>query len=222
MTPKYTQFNNRPFEVHKMVYDRIKSGSKVLDIGCASGYCGRELQKKGCKVWAIEKDKKAASLAKNYYEKVIIDDLDTINTLTLEKNSFDYILFLDVLEHLLHPEAVLNVCMSYLKNEGKIIISTPNIAHISIRLKLLIGRFKYEEKGILDHTHLHFYTKSTLKDLIEEAKLKLLEVDYSADFGQFPLFGRFLRKIDKKHQYFITRLMPNLLSPQFVAICQKK
>lgn len=219
---KYSEFNPIPYEVHSIVNKKIEENSKVLDIGCAAGYFAKELQKKNCKTWGVEMNREAAKVAEKYCEQVVVLDLEKEKKLPFKKGMFDYILFLDVLEHVRNSQGNLHYFSQFLKPDGKIVLSIPNIAHISMRLKLLLGNFDYEKKGIMDETHVHFYTRKTLQELIQKSGLYCTEIIYSSDFGQLPYAGRLLRKIPKVYQYLITRIIPTLLGVQFIAICTKR
>lgn len=217
---KYSELNTREFEVHMIVLNMILSNSKVLDIGCATGYLGKELIKKFCEVYGIEKDETMAKKASKYYKKVLIEDLENLKNLAQPKKYFDYVLLLDVMEHIMQRERLLKKIKSWLNSHGFLILSTPNIAHISIRLKLLLGNFKYTNSGILDETHVHFFTRKTLIDLLNKMGYEIQEIIPTADFGQIPIIGRFLRYLPKKLQFKITKLAPENLAPQFVIICK--
>jgi len=123
----------------------ITPSSTVLEIGCATGYIGKFLkEKRGCKMLAVEIDKEAAELAKPYYEKIIVGDIEDEKTLEqLPAKFFDYILCMNVLEHLKEPEKVLVNLKKFLKSDGYLIAGIPNVAHWSIRFKLLLGNFDY-------------------------------------------------------------------------------
>jgi len=221
MLLRYCDFNPAPFEAHMQVFKLINEGEKVLDIGCATGYFAEKLNEKKCKVVGIEMEPSAAKLAERFCQKVFIGDAMKISSFSIQKNYFDVILMLDVLEHFKDPEAILLSVKNYLKREGRLIISTPNVAHISVRVKIMAGKFDYQESGILDKSHLHFFTKKNLIKIIKEAGLGISEINYSADFGQIPVFGRILRRIPKKIQYRLTKLFSNLLAVQFIVICQR-
>ncbi|MBL7159895.1 class I SAM-dependent methyltransferase [Candidatus Microgenomates bacterium] len=216
---KYTSYNKNLFEAHMMVFGLIEQKKTVLDIGCATGYFAKELKKKNCMTYGVEIDKIAAKRAMNFCEKVFVVDIKKISKLNAPREFFDYILFLDVLEHLENPLQALNDAKKFLKKDGKFILSVPNIAHISVRTRLFLGRFHYSNSGILDRDHLRFFTKKTFIELITSADLKILQLDYPADFGQIPVFGRFLKKLNKKWQYLITKLLNPLLAGQFIAVC---
>lgn len=217
---KYTEFNQRPFEAHRMVFDLIETGSYVLDLGCATGYFAKELQKKACKVVGVDVEKSALKIAKQYCDKVIESDFEKINEVPIPKKSFDYILLLDVLEHLKKGEELLASIHQYLKPGGQLILSTPNIAHLSVRFNLLCGNFDYADLGIMDRTHVHFYTKKTLVDVLIKTNWSIKLLTQTADFGQVPILGRWVRIIPKRIQFQITNLLPTSLGIQWIVKCE--
>src|SRR5262249_39702773 len=87
---------------------------------------------------------------------------------------FDKILLMDVLEHLPHPERVLEACRELLTPQGTVLVSVPNVANITVRLALLFGRFNYTERGILDRTHLRFYTRRTARRFLESCGFRVV------------------------------------------------
>ena len=98
------------------------------------------------------------------------------------RDKFGVIVFSDVLEYLAHPEDVLQFFVSnYLKEHGRVIISLPNVAHVSVRLGLLLGNFTYTDAGILDRTHLHLYTLKTARELIASCGLRVEKEKFSSD-----------------------------------------
>ncbi|MCL4338977.1 class I SAM-dependent methyltransferase [Patescibacteria group bacterium] len=218
MKLKYNHFNIVPFETHMLVYDKIKTGSKVLDAGCASGYFARELKKKNCKVWGIDSDKNAIRQAKRYCVDTFAADVETLSSIPF-RQKYDYILLLDVIEHLKNPNHILQTAKKYLNTKGEIIISTPNIAFLSSRLSHFAGKFEYRDTGIMDNNHIHFYTKKSLIDLIKRNGLKLKTFDTASGFSQISWFGHYLNHIPKIWQYKITRLFDTLLAYQFIAFC---
>lgn len=218
---KYTEFNNWPYESHRIVYDLIQPNTSIFDLGCATGYFGKELKKKNCVTVGVEQDASAATIAKKYLQNVFILDLEQPEKMVFPNNKFDYILMLDVLEHLRNRVDLLSKISRWLKPEGRLIISTPNITHISIRLKLLFGDFSYTEMGILDHTHVHFFTRKTLEEELNKSGWRVDQWFVSSDFGQIPFLGRILRRVPKYFQHLITDLSPSLLGVQWIVICQK-
>jgi SAM-dependent methyltransferase len=147
---------------------------RILDVGCAAGYLGKILRERGHYLVGIEGDAAAAKNARVYYDGFHLADLE--NFVFPYPGEFDYILFADILEHLRDPAAVLRSSLTSLKATGKIIISVPNVANWVIRLGLLFGKFDAADRGILDRTHLHFFTLRTLEKMISEASCRVLEV----------------------------------------------
>ena len=161
---------------HASTLDMVGYNKRVLEVGCATGYFTKALSDRGCQVVGIELDPEAAAIAEKWAERVVIGNLDA-GTLwsELEREQFDAITFGDVLEHLRDPLATLRAAVRTLKPSGIVAISVPNIAHGDVRMTLLNGDFPYSDKGLLDRTHVHFFTKRALDEMIKEAGLVLVE-----------------------------------------------
>lgn len=143
---------------------------RVLEAGPATGYVTEALRARGCQVTAIEKDPAAAELAARFCERMVIADIEALDIAsTFAGDQFDVVMFGDVLEHLVDPKTVLEKVRPLLREGGYVVASIPNIAHASVRVMLLDGKFAYTEKGLLDHTHLRFFTKSRIEALFQEA-----------------------------------------------------
>ncbi len=148
----------------------VGENKRVIDFGCATGYFARLLSSKGCQVTGIEINAKAAKIAEEYCEEVIVADLDFVNLRDiLSGKTFDVAVFGDILEHLRNPWRILEETRQILQPGGYVIASIPNIAHGAIRLALLQGKFEYTELGILDNTHLRFFTRQTVRELFERS-----------------------------------------------------
>jgi SAM-dependent methyltransferase len=143
----------------------------VLEFGCATGYMTEVLKDRlGCTVVGIEIDPGAAALAEEHAERVIVGDAEKIDyAAELAGEEFDVVIFADVLEHLKEPADVLRRVRPFIAEDGVVIASIPNIAHASVRLALLGGEFRYREWGLLDDTHLRFFTRASIQDLFEES-----------------------------------------------------
>jgi 2-polyprenyl-3-methyl-5-hydroxy-6-metoxy-1,4-benzoquinol methylase len=166
---KYTRFNDEPGSAHMLVVDLVPEGARVLEFGCATGYMSEFLKtRKGCTVTGIEISPEAGELAKEHCERVIIGDAEELDyDELLGGERFDAILFVDVLEHLKEPAELLRRIRPFLSDEGAVIASLPNVAHGSVRLALLAGEFRYRRTGLLDDTHLRFFTRAGIHDLFE-------------------------------------------------------
>jgi O-antigen biosynthesis protein len=162
----------------KKILSLIENNKRVVDFGCATGYLAKLLHRKGCTVTGVEINPDAAKIAEKYCQKVIIVDLDFVSvTKILAKEEFDVAVFGDVLEHLRNPWKVLKETQQILKKDGFVVASIPNIAHGAIRLALLQGQFEYNEYGILDNTHLRFFTRKTINNLFEKSGYTIEVID---------------------------------------------
>lgn len=150
-----------------------KQARRVLDIGCGTGELGRSLKKRGCYVIGIELNSKIVSLARANLDQVIEGDIEKIE-LPFEKGAFDCIILADILEHLIDPWHLLLKLRYYLSENGFLICSIPNVRHYSVIKDLILGKWEYEEEGLLDKTHLRFFTLSSIKKMIEDSGYKIL------------------------------------------------
>lgn len=192
---------------------------RILDVGTASGYLGKAWRSSGHYVAGIEFDAATAEKARPYYDAFQAD----VETFTFPyRREFDYIVFADVLEHLRDPAAVLRRCIPALKDSGKIIISIPNIANWMIRLSLLCGRFDYMDRGILDRTHLRFFTLRSLKQLMKEASCEILDAIPTPVPVQLVLpstRSKFFAPFHEAH-YALTSFWKTLFAYQFVILAE--
>jgi 2-polyprenyl-3-methyl-5-hydroxy-6-metoxy-1,4-benzoquinol methylase len=167
---KYTAFQSDPASTHSKIVSLVPPATRVLEFGCATGYMSKVLKDRlGCTVVGVEIDPEAAALAEQHTERVIVGDAEKIDyAAELAGEEFDVVLFADVLEHLKEPAEVLRRVRPFVAENGVVVASIPNIAHASVRLALLGGEFRYREWGLLDDTHLRFFTRASIQDLFEE------------------------------------------------------
>jgi 2-polyprenyl-3-methyl-5-hydroxy-6-metoxy-1,4-benzoquinol methylase len=159
-----------PNSSHSLALAMVGYNQKVLELGCAGGHVTRALNKQACRVTGIEIDPESAMRASAFAEDVLTADLCDLSWADkLEPQQFDVVLAGDVLEHLTDPLRVLRACRGVLKPDGRLVVSLPNIAHADARLALLQGRFEYRPWGLLDDSHLRFYTKETADQLLRDA-----------------------------------------------------
>lgn len=149
---------------------------KVLDVGCAEGFLGEALKKqaRASEVIGIEIFTDAAAKAKSRLDKVISGDLESMDFTRegLEERTFDYIICGDVLEHLRNPWKELERLVALLKASGRVIVSIPNVRHWRVVFPLLFrGTWRYGAHGILDRTHLRFFTRKSAFQLLESVGL---------------------------------------------------
>lgn len=139
----------------------------ILDIGCAQGNLGYAIkQQYGSKVFGIEAFSSAAEKAKAKLDEVYVGDIESFE-FPFSEEMFDHIIFGDVLEHLYDPWGALSKVKPYLKKNGTVISSIPNIGHISVLTELLMGKWTYRDSGLLDKTHLRFFTLSEITKMFE-------------------------------------------------------
>lgn len=162
---------------HALMLELVGSSRSVLDVGCASGYLAEALGKQGCQVSGVEYDAIEAEKARPFLADLVVADLNQVDLGgKFPDVTFDTIVFGDVLEHLLEPASVLNSSLSLLKPDGTVVISIPNVAHGAVRLTLLQGRWDYRPTGLLDRTHIRFFTLETLLAMLRTAGLVVTDL----------------------------------------------
>lgn len=136
---------------------------RVLEVGTSTGYISKILKNRGNRVIGIEIDKEAGEIAKQYCESMIVGNVEELNLDEyIEPSSIDVIVLGDILEHLRRPEILLKKMNRYLIPNGYLVVSLPNICHGDILLNLLNGSFCYTSVGLLDETHIHFFTRKSI------------------------------------------------------------
>lgn len=147
---------------------------KVLEIGCACGgtLLGIKNKYRNAELYGIELNPNSAAIA-SLFATVSASNIE--KEMDFEEEFFDYIIFPDVLEHLVEPWLVLANMKKYLKPNGKVLSSIPNIMHHSVIRGLLNGRWEYEDAGLLDRTHLRFFTAFEIKKMFENAGYQKIE-----------------------------------------------
>lgn len=245
--PLMTSQNSEWYEVEETNYaikQAIGLPRSILDVGCGAGLLSSIAKQRGAYVIGIERNPIARELAQKRLDEVLDADITQEKTIELLKGrTFDLIIFADVLEHIVDPLATLKSFASLLNPGGRILISVPNIAAWTIRWKLLSGRFRYENSGILDKTHLRFFDEQGARDLIVNAGLELLSTDsnpmlvrslrdhlkslVSVSSPQEPVlldeqplyrwYTKYIRPLEGK----LASLRPNLLAFQHILIARK-
>jgi SAM-dependent methyltransferase len=149
----------------------------VLDIGCGAGGLGRGLRARGstARLIGVEPDPALAAHAEAHYDAVHRIDIEG-QAPPLEPSSLDVLVYGDVLEHLRDPWAVLKRDAALLAPGGTLLVCVPNLEHWSFAARLLTGRWRYEEMGLFDRTHLRWFTRGAMQEAIEAAGLRPVEV----------------------------------------------
>lgn len=165
---------------HHIVLSLIGAGEgrRVLDIGCARGHLLEEMVNMGWIAKGIDID--AADVAACTARGLDAVEFDLTAGLPASLGLFDLVILADVIEHPPDPLHVLRSIRSLLNPESKIVVSVPNVAHLSVRVQLLFGRFRYATRGILDRTHLRFFTRRTFMSLMTDSDFRINHITASA------------------------------------------
>jgi 2-polyprenyl-3-methyl-5-hydroxy-6-metoxy-1,4-benzoquinol methylase len=205
----YVTVNPRPHGGHEKLLAQFDGGGRVLDVGCSSGYLSERLVQRGSTVVGIELDEHAAAQAERFCESVVTGDVEEME-LPFEPASFDVVMCADLIEHLRDPGAFLARVRPLLRPGGRLVLTTPNVANWTIRLSLLLGRFDYTERGILDRTHTHLFTRRSLIRCLEGAGYRVESFDFTV-----PVPGIGTPRVEAV-AHAIGRLRPSLFAFQFV------
>jgi 2-polyprenyl-3-methyl-5-hydroxy-6-metoxy-1,4-benzoquinol methylase len=165
------RYTSEVSEYRLPILARVPEGANVLDVGPWTGAQGRHLmQHGGATVDGVEPDAEAAAVAAADYRELIVGPIDDGEVQAqLAGRDYDAILFLDVLEHLHDPAAVLRAARGWLAPGGSVLCSLPNVAHWRVRLALARGRFDYADNGLMDRTHLRWFTRDSARELVAGA-----------------------------------------------------
>jgi methionine biosynthesis protein MetW len=198
--------------INEYIFSKVPKETKVLDIGCNAGKLGYELIKqKKCEVYGLDYSAEVISEASKKLTRAIVFDLESGLT-PFADDHFDVIILGDILEHLKWPNILLANISKLLTADGFILASLPNVANIKNRLRLLFGNWDYTKDGILDITHLRFFTKKTIIEMFEE-HYKVAEVDITPGI-QVTNSNNF--------NYKISKIYPTLFAKQFIIKATKK
>ena len=223
------------YSSHDLFSRLVGSEHRVLDIGCGHGFLAATLshqnQVTGIDILVAPQNIEAfqyyiqADLQKGLseaWERLGYSQNGVQSILPEEK--FDTVLLPDILEHLYHPEKLLKDCQQILDHHGRLIVSVPNVANITVRLSLLFGSWNYTERGILDRTHYRFYTRKTIRKLLEENGYQVIKemmtvMPIELVLGLHPqnkliiLLNRILA--------FCTHFLPGLLGYQCIVVARR-
>ncbi len=168
---------------HTLCLERVTGGAKVLDLGCAGGYMGAELsRKRNCSVTGAD----VFPVVEPGLDRFLLHDLNS-GPPSVDWNSYDYVIMLDVIEHLTQPEAFLEALRQALATNprGEVMISTANVGFFVIRAMMLLGQFNYGKRGILDLTHTRLFTFASFRRAVTQSGFVILETRGVP--GPFPL-----------------------------------
>jgi predicted TPR repeat methyltransferase len=208
-----------PASSHDVLRRRIRAlppGRRLLDLGAAGGHLGRAVRDRCAFLAGVEPDPGVPDSAREGY-----DDWRSTDALSAGPwaGPFDTVVCADVLEHLPEPERLLERIAGWLSPGGILLVSLPNVANVTVRAALLAGRFPYGDRGILDRTHLRFFTRSTGRELLERGGFRVTAVEATAMPYELalPALGRPPWSFAVRgFAGTSARLLPTLLGYQFV------
>ncbi|MCZ6465313.1 MAG: bifunctional glycosyltransferase/class I SAM-dependent methyltransferase [Proteobacteria bacterium] len=217
VTEKYV-YRTTPDASHQKILSLIeKDRQHILDLGCGAGYLAEALQVRGNTV--VGADARKVPGVEERMSQFLHVDLDR-EPIPWTGPPFQYMVMADVLEHLAEPELLLAECRKHLAEDGHLIVSVPNVAHWSVRLPLLFGRFQYTARGILDRSHLRFYTLSSIRAELERAGFEVQRVETTVPpLAELLPEGRltgFAGRLLTRLQILGNRMLPQLFSYQIV------
>ena len=197
-------------------------GGTLMDLGAAGGELGSALREHFGRTIGFEYNVDCVGQLCGRFDQVVITDLETVHALP---SNADAIVLADVLEHLRNPGAALQLVRRALRDDGRLFISVPNIANITVRLGLLFGIFEYRDRGILDETHLRFYTKRTIRRQVESAGFRILEMGGSSVPIRL-IVGSWtpepILRIGETLLTWLTRVWRGLFAYQIILVAEKK
>lgn len=211
-----------PYSSHSVILSRLGEGRgrRALDVGAADGFLSERLTEMGWRVTAIERDPAQVARASARCEQALAVDLE--HDRPMLPGQYDAMVYGDVVEHLSNPLRVMRDLNRYLAPGAVVIVSVPNVAHLWVRLSLLVGRFQYSDRGILDRTHLCFFTRRTFREFLAAARLAVRELCVTPVPLPVVVPPRFHgAALTAVHALSAgaARLWPGGLAYQFVAVC---
>jgi 2-polyprenyl-3-methyl-5-hydroxy-6-metoxy-1,4-benzoquinol methylase len=182
----------------KRVIESLPDNKKILDIGAGSGLIGKIIQQSNRDIIidGIEPSEAATDIAKKYYRNFYAGYCQDFWS-EIENNEYDYVVLADVIEHIIDPQEFLTDLLKHLKKDCKIIFSVPNVAFGAIRISLLNGDFDYVDSGLLEKTHLRFFTKKSLINMLGSININIELLGY---------LQRSIHKTEVPLEQYITRI----------------
>lgn len=217
--PEKYAWKEIPGSSHDLLTRRIlemPGQSRLLDLGAAGGHLGRAVRGRCSYIAGVEPDRSLPQSARDGY-----DDWRAVDALQAGdwEAPFDVVVCADVLEHVSNPAALLARIRQWLVPGGILLASIPNVANVSIRAALLLGRFEYTDRGILDRTHVSFYTRSSGRRLLEQNGFRVVAAEPTAMPYELaiPALGRgLLAGATRAFASGSARIFPTLFGYQFV------
>ena len=220
--PNVYTFKDFEGSSHRILLDLVRRfarrGGTLIDLGAAGGELGAALREDFERTIGFEYNVDCIATLRPAFDQVVITDLEKVKCLP---SNVDAIVMADVLEHLRDASGLLRLVRASLAEDGRVFVSVPNIANITVRLGLLFGVFEYRERGILDNTHLRFYTLRTIRRDVEAAGFRVIAIRGSS----VPLrliIGKYtpepILRAGEKMLSVVTRLWRSLFAYQIILV----
>ncbi len=223
--PNVYTFKDFEGSSHRILIDLISRyadrGTILLDLGAAGGELGEALRDRFNRTIGFEFEMDRMGELRKRLDQVVITDLETVRRLPANA---DVIVLADILEHLRDPSTLLACVRESLEPDGYLFVSVPNIANITVRIGLLFGIFEYRERGILDSTHLRFYTMRSIKREIDRAGFRIIAIRGSSVPIRLiiPWAPEFLLRLGERLLTLVTRIWRGLFAYQIVIVAQRR
>lgn len=224
--PNVYTFKDFEGSSHRILISLIKRwtprGGTLLDLGAAGGELGAALRDHFDRTIGFEFNVDCVGTLGRHFDQAVVTDLETVRALP---SNVSAIVLADVLEHLRNPPTALALVRNALPPNGRLYISVPNIANITVRLGLLFGVFEYRDRGILDQTHLRFYTKRTIRREVENAGFRILDMGGSSVPIRL-IIGSWtpepILRIGERMLTWLTRVWRGLFAYQIILVAERK
>lgn len=223
--PNVYTFKDFEGSSHRILIDLIRRfstpGGTLLDLGAAGGELGAAVRDQFHRTLGFEYDVDRLPQLKEHFDAAVIADLETVRRLPKNVHA---IVLADIIEHLKDSTGLLRCVRESLADDGRLFLSVPNIANVTVRLGLLFGIFEYRDRGILDYTHLRFFTMRTIRREVENAGFRIVAVRGSSVPVRL-IIGRFtpepLLRLGEKVLTWITRVWRGLFAYQIIIVASK-
>jgi predicted TPR repeat methyltransferase len=219
------QFKDFEGSSHRILIDLIARyaprGGTLLDLGASAGHLGAAVRGQFSRTLGFEYELECIDRLRDRFDGALIVDLEKLKRLPAK---LDAIVLADVIEHLRDARRLLGLVRDALAPHGRIFVSVPNIANITVRLGLLLGIFEYRDRGILDNTHLRFYTMRTIKRDLDRAGFRVLAVRGSSVPIRLivPWMPNFILRLGESVLTVVTRLWKSLFAYQIILVAERR
>jgi len=223
--PNVYTFKDFEGSSHRILIDLIRRFSNgaqtLLDLGAAGGELGEALRSRFKRTIGFEYDVDRIGDLRKHFDQAVIADLESVRRLP---NSAEAIVLADILEHLRDPRTLLQCVREALAQGGHVFISVPNIANVTVRIGLLFGIFEYRERGILDSSHLRFYTMRAIKREIESAGFQIVAIRGSSVPVRLivPRAPEFFLRLCERILTIVTRIWRGLFAYQIIIVARRR